>query len=183
MNFLLLFFSHLVGDFVLQTYDLVKLKKKSLFGIFIHIVIHFSLAYFLLFSVFRGFETQILTSVVFVSLMHFFIDKAKIEYEKHRKKRVFSFLFDQFLHIIVIFIASLYLNAFIRPQAERLAEFCIFTSALIIITQGVEIFKMQKSIETGKKIKPKDNKKALKMRVFILIFIFLLYRLFILLLP
>ena len=183
MNFLYLLFAHLIGDFVLQTYDLVKLKKKSLFGILIHSIIHFSVIFFLLFAVFKSFENEILIAAIFVSSMHFFIDKAKIEYEKHRNLRVRPFLLDQFLHLFVIFIASLYLNAFLKPEFNRLAEFCIFASALIILTQGVEIFKLQKSIENGKKLKPKQSKKALKIRVFLLILVYLLYRLVLVLLP
>lgn len=178
MHFIYLLFAHLVGDFVLQSLDLVKLKKKSNFGIFIHTIIHFTVSFFVLFSINTTNTKEILIAVIFVSLMHFLIDKSKIEYEKRSTKRVFPYIFDQFLHLLVLIIASIYLSLFFEISFNPLTNFYLFASGLIIVSQGIEIFYFQKNIENTSKRKLKPNLKTLKFRILVYTFLYLLINIF-----
>lgn len=175
MIFFYLLFAHLLGDFVFQTYELVKLKKKSLFGLFLHCFIHFSLSFFIIFLFFRTNIQNLFIAIIFVSIAHFFIDLSKIKLESKTKKRVSLFIIDQILHIVVIFIASEYLSVFFNNPEKKLMELLIFLSVLIVLVQGIEVFNYQRLLEIKNKSKFKRSTKNLKNRIIILIVLTTIY--------
>jgi hypothetical protein len=105
MILLYLILSHLIGDFVLQPNKLVHWKIKSKKGAFVHVLIHFivNLLIFLPFLI-KGYLWLIVV-FFFMSFIHFWIDEVKIKYDLKYDKKVKAFILDQFLHLLIVFIA------------------------------------------------------------------------------
>jgi hypothetical protein len=96
-----LLIAHLVGDFFLQTKNLVnrkeQLKWKSGF-LYVHVLIHFVLM--MLFTGDPGFWMY----AAGISILHLVIDGSKLQFQTPETKRTW-FIVDQFLHVLVIIIA------------------------------------------------------------------------------
>jgi hypothetical protein len=176
MNFIYLLFSHLLGDFVFQSYKLVKFKKKSLWGIIIHVFIHFFVSFTVLFAAYGFITPQIVFATTFIAIMHLLIDKWKIDFETHTKKRVFSFCFDQFLHLCTIYLASIFLTAYLKPNFGLFSDLIIWASFLIIITQVYDIYNFQKILEKNPKATMKKNILSFLNRILCFMVIFIILR-------
>lgn len=90
-------FAHLLADFVLQTPRMVRHKLQHKAGswlLYLHCLIHGALIY--LFTP----NWQLWPIPVIVVVTHYFIDLWKL----HQKEGVASFLIDQFLHLLVLFL-------------------------------------------------------------------------------
>ena len=102
--FLIFVFAHLVGDFVLQTDKIAKLKAMSKKGLIIHISV-VTAVQILVLSVFS--VSGVLAGFI-CGIIHFFIDYLKKALNKYLSRFQFLyFLFDQFLHMTSIYVLSL----------------------------------------------------------------------------
>ncbi|MBD3328686.1 DUF3307 domain-containing protein [Candidatus Peregrinibacteria bacterium] len=86
MILLHLYLAHLIADFPLQPMPLVEWKHKSLWGVFVHSLIH--LATMVVITIpFIG--TPGLYAVLLgIFVIHFFVDAIKVEAEKHTNKQL-----------------------------------------------------------------------------------------------
>lgn len=120
MNFrivLLLFISHLLGDFVFQSKYILKLRfekalRKNVKGNTLHVLVHFVLLLIIL-STCKVISISnssisfkyILSISLIISITHFFIDELKtllINFKVGPQKNIWIFLMDQIFHFILI---------------------------------------------------------------------------------
>ncbi len=108
MILLLLILAHLLGDFILQPNSWVahkeKNKLKSIY-LYLHILIHAAITLVFLWNI------ELWWIVLIIAVTHYFIDAAKLIYQKTNNKKFWFFL-DQALHIAVILGIVIYLNEF-----------------------------------------------------------------------
>ena len=96
-----LFLAHLIGDFVFQTKNTIKQKRKKKLkspALYIHIAIHFALLMLLLW------DMSLWPIILTITISHFIIDVLKLKFQTKKTKRLWFFL-DQLLHIFMIFMA------------------------------------------------------------------------------
>ncbi|MCL2522762.1 MAG: DUF3307 domain-containing protein [Erysipelotrichales bacterium] len=112
MQILLLFLIfHFIGDFIVQTENHCEQKKKRLSINILHSFLY-SLS-ILLATIWFASIWQSLLIVVSIGISHFLIDLTKIKLDKLTKNQSFKFLlflFDQFLHIGILFFISRFFN-------------------------------------------------------------------------
>jgi len=100
--------AHLVGDFILQWDRLALWKSRALEGVGFH-----GLLILIVNWVFTlPFDATWWWGVLFITITHFIIDVTQL-YVKFRIPALVRFLLDQFLHLLIIFIALIwggYLN-------------------------------------------------------------------------
>lgn len=140
MTFLIFVYSlilgHIIGDFVLQSFQLVQYKERSKLGIAFHsVVVAFSVlvTMFLLgltFGIPTFFQTLFATLTIFAS--HFFIDLLKVSLTKKTAKiaelRLPLLAMDQLLHTLFFFAIAFFLyvkdseNFFSRPNIMVMTE-------------------------------------------------------------
>lgn len=97
--------THLLGDFTFQTGKIVALKNKLSKGTKIHVLVHFFIGILLFLPLILIGYYELLISVLFISILHYLIDQAKIKYSKHHSPKLVPFLIDQLFHLIVLFLA------------------------------------------------------------------------------
>lgn len=110
MIFTPLILAHLLGDFLLQPNSWVADKERKKAGsiyLYLHVIIHTLLAFIFLADVHLWWIAAI------VGITHFLIDWAKLEFQKAETKRIWFFV-DQFLHIIVIGLLSVFYYPYFR---------------------------------------------------------------------
>ena len=110
-----LFLSHLLADFTLQ-FDVVnRMKRKNVWGMLLHCVMHYivsiALTWPYLGQVWVNIGQVSVTGwgALFIMLvLHFVIDQLRVHSMKHLhyKDGTVSFLTDQFLHVYVLFMIS-----------------------------------------------------------------------------
>ncbi|MEZ4869097.1 MAG: DUF3307 domain-containing protein [Caldilineaceae bacterium] len=93
-----LLLGHLLADFPLQTNGLAKLKKKSLGGVFLHVLIYMTITALLLRAPFTYWPL-----IVGLGAVHFTIDTLKMYC--NLKNEVLCFVIDQILHFITVALA------------------------------------------------------------------------------
>ncbi len=116
--FLILLLSHFIGDFIVQSKELIELKGKDdkickIFnkGLFIHSIYHFGTSIILVF-IFKQVNLVSLLAVVLVSVVHYGVDWLKTRGESSKwldrklpgTKNSTIFLLDQLLHIVSIYL-------------------------------------------------------------------------------
>jgi hypothetical protein len=133
-----LLLAHLVGDFLLQTSSLAKMKKKSLRMMVLHSLINGAAAYLFLAS-WRAWLVPLI-----ISVSHFLIDFAK---SRFKKDSLWLFLADQALHVsIMLLFVVFYLlpNHFLSYWFEKLPEVAlpvmVILSSLILLTFAGGLF-------------------------------------------
>ncbi len=94
---------HLIGDFALQTDLVYELKKRGMVGLWVHIGIHLGVTALLLQN-----EPKKWLAMAVLALVHFGLDWFKLHNED--KAQAPGFLIDQFLHLGVILIISLFVS-------------------------------------------------------------------------
>lgn len=126
-----LFLAHLIGDFVLQPGEWVKDKfQKKIFSskIYLHILIHFSLLFVLLWDI------SLWKLAVTLGITHFAIDIVKI-YFQDKNNSIRWFFTDQILHIVSIIVIY---SIFIKPNWEIInfidEKFLLLTTFIVFIT-------------------------------------------------
>ena len=138
-----LFLSHLLADFTLQFNIVNSLKRKSLYGMFIHCLTHFVVsvlftwnelgsAWFSLGAV----KVNGWLALTLMFIFHFFIDEVRIYSMKHLGYRdgTVSFLVDQILHVYVLFMIS---PEFGLGYRFMMPEKWIGISAMLVIVSHV----------------------------------------------
>lgn len=108
MILIYLLLGHLVADFILQPFELIKWKAESWKGIAVHSLIHF-LTYFAVLFLYIS-NLKIVLVLLLLTIAHFLIDCLKIEKEKRSKSFIGFYLFDQLLHLITLTGAAYALN-------------------------------------------------------------------------
>ncbi len=99
--FLRLTLAHLVSDFIFQTEEVFEIRKKGVYGNFLHSLIVFLTLLLFSFPYLKFIEVWI---VIFIaSLTHFFQDEWKTKItKKYPSWSFFAFIIDQFLHIFFL---------------------------------------------------------------------------------
>lgn len=95
-----LLLAHLFADFPLQTNGLAKLKKKSLTGVFLHVLVYVAITAWTIQDAMNYWPL-----IVGLGVVHFLIDAVKIRLPK--TVETFYFVIDQCLHFLSIAIATL----------------------------------------------------------------------------
>jgi len=117
LNFLVLL--HIIGDFYTQSNSINGLKKKNFKHLFLHVVIYTVPFISLFFLIEKWHITLIFIVVLFLS--HLCIDYLKVKYESNNSSNYKIFLFDQLLHILVLYISWLVLkNYFVGTESITL---------------------------------------------------------------
>src|SRR5690606_1071932 len=96
-----LLLAHLIGDFFLQPQSWVEDKENNKLKspkLYLHIAIHLTLLFLLVW------DASLWKMILLIGLSHFIIDALKLLFQQKSNRR-FLFFIDQFLHIVVIFIA------------------------------------------------------------------------------
>lgn len=145
-NILILFILHVVGDFYLQSDKVAKKKENLNTFMQIHFVLY-SIPFALLFIYFK----IDVSYLIIIILSHLLIDvySVKLKY-KYKEKECLIFCSDQFIHIVIIFLCSSYMNLPIMLSIKTLISILAIlilikpTSVLISLTFEV-IFKEEKS--------------------------------------
>lgn len=123
-----LILAHLLGDFLLQPNTWVADKERKKAGsiyLYIHILVHTILAFLFLWNF------QLWWVALTIGITHFFIDWAKLQFQTAKTKRTWFFL-DQFLHILVIVLLSVFYfpyfkwEDFFNPENLKLITAVVF---------------------------------------------------------
>lgn len=93
-----LLLAHLFADFPLQSNSLARLKKSSIRGVLIHVLIYMGATALLLQQPLRYWPL-----VLGLGLAHFVIDAGKIIFQSQRA--ILSFIVDQLLHVTTVVMA------------------------------------------------------------------------------
>jgi len=111
-NFFLVFLlAHLIGDFVLQTDRIARLKASGSTGMSIHVVIVFLIQIIAL--SFFGFPG--IAAATVGGIIHYFIDKMKLYLGQFiRKAQILAFAADQLLHVSVIAALTLIFSPYVN---------------------------------------------------------------------
>jgi len=130
MIFTQLILAHLFGDFIFQPNSWVAAKEqkktKSKY-LYFHVLIHFALTLLFLWNIGYWWMAAI------IAVSHFFIDTAKIEFQKPDTKRLWFFI-DQLLHIIVIITLSIIATPHFDIQKFLTPEILKFFAGLVFVT-------------------------------------------------
>jgi len=125
--FLLLFLSHLIADFPLQTDFIFKARYKYKYGGVYHILVHTVCNIFFLTPFLTYYQTWI--AIAGISLLHYFIDRIK-------KTNIITFFLDQILHIGILIVVAIGLRGlnplYILGDVNNL----FFNTELILILIG-----------------------------------------------
>ena len=133
--FVKLLLAHLIGDFILQptswVIDKEDKKHKSIY-LYLHIFLHFILAWLLVGELAFGWFALAL------AVLHGFIDFAKLHYQTSKTRRNW-FSIDQLLHLAVLIGISL---ADTKTQIDFTtisSQFWIILTALILLTKPTSL--------------------------------------------
>lgn len=119
-----LLLAHLFADFPLQTNGLAKLKKESLAGVFLHVLVYIAIT--TLFLV-HPFDYWVL--IVGLGIVHFCIDALKTRYKQTFEP--YYFVFDQCLHLLSIGLATYLALTYYYPPPTSIVPPGVATIALI----------------------------------------------------
>ncbi|MBA3927735.1 DUF3307 domain-containing protein [Listeria rustica] len=156
VNLLLpLLLAHFLADFVLQTDKMVCIKKErfsyhkmQILGW--HVFVHFSLYFVAILVYYCWFDDTtsfwiLLAMISGITILHFIVDLAKSPAEKLFRDtqivHLFSYIFDQILHIVVIYLGVWLVfggQSFLLPSELGVyPKFCALASLVIIIVYFV----------------------------------------------
>ncbi len=148
---LYLLLAHFIADFVLQPERIVQMKHESWKGNAIHVLIH-SVASLVLLAPFLP-DLTVFAAIFIIIFAHFFIDSAKLFFEKSASKFVKLFLVDQAAHLLMIISVGYFLRAEgvqawfagLGVVADWYLNPFVVTGliVLILVTYGYELFLYQ----------------------------------------
>ena len=128
------FLAHLVGDFLLQTRAMVKVKdekKLRAWQLYVHCLLHGLLVLLLVW------DWQFLKWALLIVLSHFVIDSIKLLIQDRTNQRILFFA-DQLLHIISLYLIWLWYEDKSFPFAIFMQEnFLLLATAIIFLTTPV----------------------------------------------
>lgn len=154
--FIKLLLAHLLGDFLLQPNSWVQEKENNKLKsskLYIHILIHFLLSYWLL-----G-EWKLWKIALIISIIHFCIDVLKITFQKEHNRKIWFFI-DQLLHILSIIILCNIFN-FINFSLQLNNNILILFTFLFFITFPTSLL-IKNVINTWNPITETEKKESLQ---------------------
>lgn len=149
-----LFLSHLIADFTLQTNWINAMKRKSIFGVLIHILVHLVVTTLILLPYlskewfrFFGVSLQGYMIVFVICLFHFIVDHLRNYLIKNEiyPDNTLSFVVDQFFHIYFIFIFTPFDGVGLALETNKLI---IILSLLVLVshTSTILIYYIEKDL-------------------------------------
>lgn len=133
--FVKLLLAHLLGDFLLQPTSWVldkENKKQGSIYLYIHIVLHFGLAWLLVGERSFGIFAAVL------ALAHGLIDLMKLHFQKPETKRSW-FIADQILHLITIAAIGMAYKGTLIDPAFFDSRFWILLTGVLLLTKPTSI--------------------------------------------
>ena len=118
-----LLLAHLFADFPLQTNGLAKLKRESLTGVFLHVLIYVTIT-----ACFLSYPFRYWGLVLGLGAAHFGIDALKIRYKQTFEP--YYFVFDQCLHLLSIIVATYIALTYYHQPPQSIVSYEIMTLAL-----------------------------------------------------
>ena len=119
-----LLLAHLFADFPLQTNGLAKLKKESLTGVFLHVLVYMTIT-----ALFLAHPLHYWALIMGLGIVHFLIDALKTLYKQTFEP--YYFVFDQCLHLVSIAVATLIALRYYRQPPTSIVPFGVVTIALV----------------------------------------------------
>ena len=119
-----LLLAHLFADFPLQTNGLAKLKKESLLGVFLHVLVYVIITALFLADPLRHWEL-----IGALGIVHFLIDALKTCYKQTFEP--YYFVFDQCLHFLSIALATYLALLYYQQPPATIVPFGVVTVALV----------------------------------------------------
>ena len=133
--FVKLLLAHLIGDFIMQpttwVTDKENKKHKSIY-LYLHIFLHFVLAWLLVGELAFGWFALTL------AVLHGLIDFLKLHYQTSKTKRNW-FSIDQFLHLVVLIAISLTYTKTKIDFTNINNQFWIILTAIILLTKPTSL--------------------------------------------
>lgn len=126
-----LLIAHFIGDFVLQPSKWVEEKNTKSFKskfFYLHGLVHLTLLLLLL-----GFQLKYLAAIFVIVISHLFIDLLKLKFKSKIGEQI-SFVLDQLLHLLVIFIIVNYYYPFDFQAIEIESNALLFVLCLILLS-------------------------------------------------
>jgi hypothetical protein len=121
MNFfIVLVIAHLLGDYVFQPYKLSEKKKEKIVFVILHSIIYSVIVFIFLNLIYEFVYSLQLAAIVLIS--HFIIDILRIIIDRKLapSKHFYSFIADQVLHLVIIYILSQQFPA-LKPVGEMVS--------------------------------------------------------------
>jgi len=137
--FWLLILAHFIADFPLQSDKIFALKSKYSWGVLPHIFISFLTNLIIAFPYidFKNFWFALL----FLAVIHFLLDWMKIVFiQKWLGDSLFTFVLDQVLHLLSIWICCYYLFNIPIPDVENRYILTYYLNKKIILTLAGLVF-------------------------------------------
>ena len=129
--FIQLLLAHLLADFVFQPDSWVEekqLKKHKSLKLYLHALLHG------VFSMALVAETSFWPYAVAITITHFLIDWAKLEFQKNKTRKIYFFV-DQLMHLaILVAISLIQSKESIDLSMIQEEEFIIFSTAMVFLT-------------------------------------------------
>ena len=102
-----LLLAHFISDYPLQSGSLVKMKVRSILGVFLHCLINLLVLVAVLFPFLHIQKVWIVIAVIFAT--HFIIDETKIILDKkYPGRKLMHYFIDQIIHVAIIAYLSFY---------------------------------------------------------------------------
>lgn len=134
--FFRLLLAHLIGDYTLQTDYIAKWKRESFVGVIVHTTIFLFISVILLWDKLDKiwFKWQGWVCLLILYILHIIEDEYRAYNVRHSHKEdsIIFFLWDQFIHIIFIYLFSPTDNYTIEPLIVVLCIFVIGTHFLSV---------------------------------------------------
>lgn len=149
------YFAHLLTDFTFQTEQLVKWKRKEIWGLALHILIFFFLGSILtISSLGKIWQTRIglflpgWICLLLLSGIHFLLDRGRVKIISWRGAKIDSlclFLLDQVFHFSSIYFLTPYLGE------VKLEKWILIGCLVVLATHFTNIFLyyLEKSLKTN----------------------------------
>ncbi len=139
---LLLLIAHFLGDFQLQTKELAEKKVQNPGALALHLLIHAGLLAGVNGVVYGlvGYDPAMIQSSCFILITHAIIDFIKYLVNRHTEiRKDLVYCADQFLHLLMIFLASQYFGGFRIDQAHLDLSILRWILLVVLITKPANI--------------------------------------------
>lgn len=119
-----LLLAHLFADFPLQTNGLAKLKRESLTGVFLHVLVYVTIT-----ALFLAHPLRYWALIGGLGGVHFLIDALKTRYKQTFEP--YYFVFDQCLHLLSMAVATYLALRYYHQPPTSIVPFGVVTIALV----------------------------------------------------
>jgi hypothetical protein len=136
MPMIYLIFGHLIADFLLQPYQLVRWKRKEWQGMLFHSVVHLLINLVILWPFMPN--VTVIWGVLTLCAAHFLVDTIKVQIEiKGRRYRTY-FLMDQLAHLLIIMFVGVFIGD-VGFSSGYIEEYGVIASFLAGVYQNTYI--------------------------------------------